>query len=123
MVSVLAIGAKICGFTLGQGNGCLKAIKICSMPSLGGEVKLEAASCIILWNVKKSVAGMNRNNLQGEIYHSFACSSFLIPDGSAGRIARERWWTNQEFSCQFHSCMVLHAHIIWVMNSGCISET
>jgi hypothetical protein len=33
MVSVLAIGPKVCGFILGQSDGFLKAIKIRSTPS------------------------------------------------------------------------------------------
>jgi hypothetical protein len=28
----------------------------------------------------------------------FTRSAYLLPDDSAGRIARELWWTSQEFS-------------------------
>jgi hypothetical protein len=41
----------------------------------------------------KSLASINKNTSQG-----LACSSCLLPDDSAGRIARELWWMNQEFS-------------------------
>jgi hypothetical protein len=39
MVSMLAIGPEDCGFKPGQGNGFLRVIKMCSMPSFGKEVK------------------------------------------------------------------------------------
>jgi hypothetical protein len=39
MVSVLAIGPKVCGFKPGQGDGFLKATKLHSTPSFGGEVE------------------------------------------------------------------------------------
>jgi len=44
--------------------------------------------------------------------HSFVHSSYLLPDDSAGRIARELWWTSQEFSpAGIITTMALHAHI------------
>jgi hypothetical protein len=55
IVSVLAIGSEVCGFKPGQDNGFLIAIKICSMPSFAGEVKLETPCQKILQNVKKSL--------------------------------------------------------------------
>jgi hypothetical protein len=39
MVSVLAIGRKVRWFKPSRGDGFLKAIKIRSTPSFGGEVK------------------------------------------------------------------------------------
>jgi hypothetical protein len=47
---MLAIGPKVCGFQPGQGNGFLRPMKICSIPSFGGEVKPEAPCH--LWHVK-----------------------------------------------------------------------
>jgi hypothetical protein len=41
---------------------------------------------------------MNKITSQGQILIPFAHSSCLLPGDSAGRIARELWWTNQEFS-------------------------
>jgi hypothetical protein len=38
---------------------------------------------------------MNKNTSLGQILISFAHSSCLLPDDSAGMIARELWWTNQ----------------------------
>jgi hypothetical protein len=46
MVSVLAIGPKVRRFKPGGGDGFSRAIKICSMPSFRGEVKLEAQGAI-----------------------------------------------------------------------------
>jgi hypothetical protein len=42
MVSVFAIGPKVRGFKPGRGDGLLRAIKIRSTPSFGGEVKPNA---------------------------------------------------------------------------------
>jgi hypothetical protein len=50
MVSVLAIGRKVCGFKPGQGQGT----KACSTPSFGGEVKPSAPCRIIFRHVKES---------------------------------------------------------------------
>jgi hypothetical protein len=50
---------------------------------------------------------MNANTLQGQIHHPFARPSCMLPDDSAGRIARELWWTNQFSPLDF-----LHAHIV-----------
>jgi hypothetical protein len=52
LVSMLAIGPKVCGFKPGWGDGFLRVIKIPSMPSFGGKVKQEALCHMILWNVK-----------------------------------------------------------------------
>jgi hypothetical protein len=45
--------------------------------------------------MKKSLASMNINTSQGKIRIHFAHSSSFLPDISAGKIARELWWTNQ----------------------------
>jgi hypothetical protein len=42
MVSVLAIGPKVPRLKLSRGDGFLREIKICTMPSFRGEVKPEA---------------------------------------------------------------------------------
>jgi hypothetical protein len=52
MVSVLAIGSKVRGFKLSNGDDILGAIKISRTPSFGGEVKPSAQCSKILWNVK-----------------------------------------------------------------------
>jgi hypothetical protein len=41
---------------------------------------------------------MNKNTLLVQILIPFIHSSCLLPDDFTGRIARELWWTNQEFS-------------------------
>jgi hypothetical protein len=53
VVSVLPIGPKDCGFKPDQGDGFLRAIKICSTPSFGWEVKPEVPCHKILWHVKE----------------------------------------------------------------------
>jgi hypothetical protein len=52
MVSVLAIGPKVCGLKPARGDGFLRVIKIRSTLSFGGEVKLSAPCCKILMHVK-----------------------------------------------------------------------
>jgi hypothetical protein len=80
----------------------LRAIKVCSTPSFGGEVKPEALCCKILWHVRIT-SKSKRYTLHGQIHHS-------LPDVPASRIARELWWTNQEVSSV--NIMVLDAHIL-----------
>jgi hypothetical protein len=52
VISVLAIGPKVCGFKPGRSNGLLRTIKIRSKPSFGAEVKPEAPFRKILRHVK-----------------------------------------------------------------------
>jgi hypothetical protein len=52
MVGMLTIGSEVRRFKPGRGDGFLTAIKILSMPSFGGEVKLSAPCCKILRHVK-----------------------------------------------------------------------
>jgi hypothetical protein len=52
MVSVFAIGPKVCGFKPGRGDGFLRAIKMHITPSFGGEEKPSAPSRKILRHVK-----------------------------------------------------------------------
>jgi hypothetical protein len=52
MVTMLAIRPKVRGFKPGQGDGFIKATKICR-PSFREEVKLENPCHKILWYVKK----------------------------------------------------------------------
>jgi hypothetical protein len=66
MVNVLSIVPKVRGFKPGRGDTFLRAIKIRSTPSFGGEVKPKAPYRKILWHVKmtgkyeqKYVAGQN----------------------------------------------------------------
>jgi hypothetical protein len=53
-----------------------------------------------------------KNSLQDQILVPFAHLSCLLPDDSAGRIARELWWTNQESSSVYiNSTKVIHSYI------------
>jgi hypothetical protein len=87
----------VCKYKSAQGYGLLKVIKIHSTPSFRGEVRLDAPCCKILQQVKKPLVSMNKNTFQGQIFILLSHSFCLLPDVSAGRIARV-WWTNQEFS-------------------------
>jgi hypothetical protein len=53
VVIVVATGPKVRGFKPGRGDGFLRAIKIRSTPSFGGEVKLETPCRNILRHVKE----------------------------------------------------------------------
>jgi hypothetical protein len=47
-------------------------------------------------------------------FHTFVHSSYSLPNYCAGRIARELWWTSQEFSPAgiiIIIALALHAHI------------
>jgi hypothetical protein len=52
-VIVLSTGPKVCGFKPGRGDGYLRAIKIRSAPSFGGEAKTSAPYRKILRHVKE----------------------------------------------------------------------
>jgi hypothetical protein len=52
MDGMLAIGTKVRGFKPGQGDGFLRAIKICNTTSFGGEVNPLAPCGKILRHVK-----------------------------------------------------------------------
>jgi hypothetical protein len=88
LISVLAIRPEVCGFKPDEGNGLLRAIKICRIPYFGGEVKPEA-TCKILWHVKKITC-----KYESKIFRKprfiipLADSSCLLPDYCAGRIFR-----------------------------------
>jgi hypothetical protein len=96
MVCVLAIGPKVCGFTPRRGVGFLRAIKVHSMPSFGGEVKPPAPCRKILRHVKKSLRSVKKDTSKAQ-FISFA-KMFLIcyymtllvgfPESSGGRLRR-----------------------------------
>jgi hypothetical protein len=96
VVSVLATEPSGRGFKAGRDDDFLRAIKIYSAPSFG-EVKPEAPRRNILRHLKNHLGSFNKNTSQDQTDH-FARSSYLLPDESAGRIAREIWWKNQQFS-------------------------
>jgi hypothetical protein len=52
MVNMFVIGSKVHGFRPSHGEGFLRVIKIHSMPSFGGELKLLFPCRKILWHVK-----------------------------------------------------------------------
>jgi hypothetical protein len=67
MVSVLTIGPKVRGLKPGRGDGILRAIKILSTHSFGGEVKPYTPCRKILLHVKNHLGSVNKNTSQGQI--------------------------------------------------------
>jgi hypothetical protein len=69
-----------------------------STPSFRGEVKLQLLSFDFM-SCKNSLSSISKKILQNtKFIISFAHSSCLLPDDSAGRIVRDLWWMDQEFS-------------------------
>jgi hypothetical protein len=52
LITVQFLIPKGRGFEPGQGDGFLRAIKICSTPSFGWKVKVEVQCHKILWHIK-----------------------------------------------------------------------
>jgi hypothetical protein len=98
MVSVTATDPKVRGFKPGQCDGFLRAIKIHSTLCFGGEVKPEGPYHKDLRHVKNHLQVRTKLVRKVKFIIPLACSSCLLPDDSAGRIYRELWWTNKEFS-------------------------
>jgi hypothetical protein len=67
------------------------------MPSFGGEVKPEA-HVIRFYGILNITYKNEQNTSQGQIHYSLRRSFCLLLDESAGRIARELWWTNHKLS-------------------------
>jgi hypothetical protein len=109
MVSMLAIGPKVCMFRLDQGSGFLRAIKIHTMPSFGGEVKPEVPCHKILWYVK--ITCKYEQKCLARPNSSFPSSVPPAFYQITGRIARGLVDESGIFLCQNHSIMVLDAHI------------
>jgi hypothetical protein len=62
---------------------------------------------------KKKFVSVCTTCLQDKILTPFVHSSYLLPDDSAGRIARELWWTSQEFSSAgIISPWFSHTHVL-----------
>jgi hypothetical protein len=82
---------RFAGSNLVEDDGFLRAIKISSTSSFGGEVKPSAPSRKILRNVKKpfEVEAKTLHNAKFIIY--FASSSCFANRCSTGRTAKELW--------------------------------
>jgi hypothetical protein len=89
------------------------------------EVKPQAQCRKFLRHVKRFVDVSQILNTQNS--HSFVLFHYSLPDVSAGRIARELWWTSQEFTPNGIITMVPRSHINRGMNNmpvgGRSSET
>jgi hypothetical protein len=111
VVSVLATGSKGRGFKPGRDDVFLKAIKIRSTLSFGWEVKLEVPCRKILRHVKDSLRYFRHRYAKFSLLRPFI---LLVPDVSAGRTARELWWTSQDLSPTgiIIITIALHAHIL-----------
>jgi hypothetical protein len=94
VVSVLTIGPKVRGF-IPDRRRLLRAIQVRSTPSFGVEVKPSAPCRKISqqrsFKVLKSYF-VRQNSLP------FSILPALLLDYSAGRIARELYWTNNDIS-------------------------
>jgi hypothetical protein len=97
MVSMPTIRPMICLFRPGQGDGFLRAIKICSKQSFGREEKHSTPCRKILLHIKIT-SKYGQRYFEGQSYH-FLCQvpPDLVVDDCACRIATELCWTNQEF--------------------------
>jgi hypothetical protein len=76
----------------------LRAIKVCSMPSFGRGVKPLARCHKILRHVKEHFKLRKRYFVRQNLSCHSPVHPALLLDDSIGRISRELWWTNQEFS-------------------------
>jgi hypothetical protein len=95
VVSVLVTGSKCSGFKPSRGDEFLRAIKIRNTPSFGRELNPEVPCRKILWHVKNPLRYFKCWWAKFSILHPFL---LLAPDVSAGRTARDLWWTSQELS-------------------------
>jgi hypothetical protein len=95
VVIMLSTGPKVHRFKpdLAEDNGFLRAIKISSMTSFQGEVKLSAPCCKILWHVKDP-CGVRQRYSVGSIQGHFSPNPCSLLGASAA--TRELWWMNKE---------------------------
>jgi hypothetical protein len=108
VVSVLAAGPKGHRLKPGWGDGFLGAIKICSTPYFGWELKPEVPCRKILRHVKDPLRYIRYWEAKFSLLRPFL---LLAPD-SAGKTAIELWWMSQElFPASIIITMALHAHI------------
>jgi hypothetical protein len=77
VVSMLAIGSKVCGFKPGHYDRCARAIKIRDTTFIGGEVKPSVSCRKILRHVKKRYEYERDILLAKFIVHFFAKSLLL----------------------------------------------
>jgi hypothetical protein len=75
-----------------KGNKNLQHIFLLRVSKATGNMSQDFMAC------NESLASMNKSTFQGRILIPFAQSLRLLPDSITGRIARELWWMNQEFS-------------------------
>jgi hypothetical protein len=75
---VLTTGPKVCRFKHRRGNLFLKAIKICSTPSFGGDVK-PSAPCAILQHVKEPLCEVIMHPINAQVFQKYPCP-FIIND-------------------------------------------
>jgi hypothetical protein len=85
-----------------------RAIKICSAPFFGCVVKPEVPCRKILRHVKHPLRYFRHRWAKFLLLRPFL---LLGSDVSAGRTARELWWTSQELTPAGIITMALHAHI------------
>jgi hypothetical protein len=110
MVSVLATGPKVCELKPDWGDEFLRAIKVGSMPSFWGEVK-PSAPCKILRNFKPYEI-LTKIHPKAKLifsFISFSCFPIrLLCWYDCQRALVHEWG---DFSCRYHSAMIIYAHI------------
>jgi hypothetical protein len=97
-ISVLATGPKVRGLKPGRGDKFSRTIKIRITTSFGGEVKPSVPCRKILRHSKELYEYVRYISWQNPLFSSPVSSWFATRWLSTGRIARESWWTNQDFS-------------------------
>jgi hypothetical protein len=104
----LSTGPKGRGFKPGRGDGFLRAIKIRSTPSFVWEVKPDVPCRKISRHVKNPLRYFRYWEAKFSLLRPF---TLLATDVSAGRTARELWWTSQELYPAGIITTALHAQV------------
>jgi hypothetical protein len=104
VIIVFALGLKFAVSNPAEGDGLLRALKICIVHFFGGEVKQSALCCKILRHVKEHFEVRTKIQFPSPVSPALLLIVLLIglPESSGERI--------RNFPCRYHFTMVLHAH-------------
>jgi hypothetical protein len=111
VVSELSIGPTIRGFRPGRVWWVLRAIKIRSTTSFGGEVKPSVPYCKILWYFKEPFEVWKRYFVRKKVIISFANSYCFATRWLLIRLPESSGWRIRSFPSRSHSTVVLHVHV------------
>jgi hypothetical protein len=98
LLACFLLDPKVCGFKSGWSDRFLRAIKVRSTASFQGQVKPGCPCCKILRHVKNYLQVWKQIFRKAKSIISFARFSCLLLEVSVGRITRDLWYKNQEFS-------------------------